>query len=85
MKELFAPETVSSDSPRLRWMKKHHLITYRSPHLTDEEEPWSCWDGRLELATGAMLQNMAEGITEDDAIANWALHNGVKLWNEEVA
>lgn len=28
--EMFAPESVAMDSPRLAWMKKHKLITFLS-------------------------------------------------------
>lgn len=79
--ELFDPEFGKQDSPRLAWLKKHNLNTYKSPGIDEEDEPWSCWTGQLEDAI--KHNSYVTGETEDEAITNWAIENGVKLWNEE--
>ena len=90
MNELFAPESVAKDSPRLAWMKSHHVNTKNLPDiLPDEDEdefgsilwPWLAWTG-----SGGYLdqrrENQAQGNTEDDAITALAVKRGWKLWNE---
>jgi hypothetical protein len=49
--------------------------------MADEDEPWNCWSGSLEEAI--KHNRYSTGETEDEAISNWAIDNGVKLWNEE--
>lgn len=82
--ELFDVPEVKS--PRLRWMEKHGLKTKHFPGVQDgEEDPetgyelhtWVAWRGSppVWIRTG--------GATEDDALADWARANGVRMWNEE--
>jgi len=79
--EMFDSKSVEKDSPRLAWFKKHNVSTYRTPHMADEDEPWNCWSGPLQEAVNN--NRYATGETEDEAIANWAIENEVRLWNEE--
>ena len=78
MSELFKPEMVAGDSPRLKWIKRHQLKTERAFDEYYDEMRWCAW---RDLAT--CFDSEGSGITEDDAIADWARRNGVKLWNEE--
>jgi hypothetical protein len=93
MTELFPTEEVEQPSPRLTWMKEHMVHTRKSD--SDIEEPWVAWRGYkldldfcLEKATYSSEQEdyrhrlICSGETEMDAIANLALENGWRLWNE---
>jgi hypothetical protein len=78
VKELF--EISQSPSPRLVWMEKHGLRTYRS-HVQKGYQPWSCWSG--DLGEALEKETVGHGQSEEDAQADWAKKNGVRLWNEE--
>lgn len=79
MDELF--ETEEQLSPRLAWMRKHNISTYRVPHMEIEEEPWCAWTGNFGEAIET--DEFKTGQTEDEALLNFAKHHGLKLWNEE--
>lgn len=64
------------DSPRLRWMKKHGVIVNHMPAV-----PKTC--NTFWHAASSQTTRDGTGPTEDDAIADWAKRNGVRLWNEE--
>jgi hypothetical protein len=70
------------DSPRLRWMKKHNVET-RDDIKIDEypESAFFAWSGDLNDAIDNV--RLGSGDTELDAITDWAIKNGVRLWNEE--
>ncbi len=44
------------------------------------EDGWIAWQGEIDLSKDA--EDQATGLTEDDAIAEWARTNGKRLWNE---
>lgn len=71
--------TVQGDSPRLRWMKSHDLHTERNARIADA--PWACWSGQLKDAL--LSDAIGTGMTEEDAIHEWAVVTGNRLWNEE--
>lgn len=78
--ELFNPKDVTMDSPKLAWMKKHGIVTDEDKHHTEdsEDDRWYAItrhpDGKRIVGTGA---------TEHDALADWSIKRGVRLWNEE--
>jgi hypothetical protein len=78
MDYFFPDETIAADSPRLAWLKKHHIRTHHNPlsgvltHLQ--------WEACL---TGTNYNGLYFGATEDEAIAALATACGLKLWNEE--
>lgn len=91
------PESLS---PRLAWIKKHGIITYR--HSTGHapatwfagfQEWWpnkSGFDFFFEETANNGDSRVGEGDTEDDALANLltcgdARAAGIRLWNEEGA
>jgi hypothetical protein len=78
LKELLfdIPETLS---PRLRWLNKHGIQTYKSPYVEAGDEPWAAWQGELTEAINA--DTLATGETEDEAIVNYCKRNGIQLWN----
>ena len=80
MSELFdIPESLS---PRLRWLIKHKIHTFKSGNAEDfDGEPWSAWQAENK---NDLPSDYETGATEDDAIAKWARQNGVKLWNETI-
>jgi hypothetical protein len=59
-------------SPRLLWIEKHGVI------MEESSERWHAYrmfDGGHYGGTGK---------TQDDALADWARKNNVRLWNEEI-
>jgi hypothetical protein len=72
MTELFdIPETPS---PRLRWMKRHHLAI----------EPITEENGNRYAARHGMAV-ICKGATEDEALTAAAKSLSIRLWNEEGA
>lgn len=91
--ELFPPSTVAVDSPRLRWMKELGVLTIQQPkELVGETCPETgdiipAWvAGRYAQDDfdiyHAPLDVAGHGDTEDEALADWARRNGVRMWNE---
>ena len=81
MSELFKPEMVAGDSPRLKWIKRHQLDVWflAETGIEDDSPCWVCQHKR----GNEVVECGASGPTEDDALADWARRNRVKLWNEE--
>lgn len=78
--ELFPPSTVAVESPRLRWMKRNGVCVEscdRVPRHPDD--PRMAYDFE---ATSPSSRCNGLGDTKDEAIADWARRNGVRLWNE---
>lgn len=73
-------------SPRLAWMEKHDVQTKNCPgdwvcEFTGLEGPcWIAWSGKQTF--GHILEP-CHGDTEKSAIADFAMRNGIRLWNEE--
>ena len=63
-------------SPRLRWIESHGVKTRCEQPKCQEDEyiQWRAWNAHT---------NACFGRTEDDAIVNWAIANGVRLWFDE--
>lgn len=72
-----------SESPRLRWFKKHCISTHRSDCVPDDEDPWNAWSGELSDAIEDGL--LCTGATEADAVCALAKRLRILLWNEEGA
>lgn len=81
------PETPS---PRLAWIRRHGVVTYFSPI---EPAVWyagfaggsirdaAAWFIAEQERNGDLL--IGFGTTEDEAITQAAIKNGIRLWNEE--
>jgi len=69
-----------SESPRLRWLKKHHISTHKSDCMPDDEEPWNAWAG--ELSEAIEDGSNCTGATEADALCALAKRLRIRLWNE---
>jgi hypothetical protein len=72
-------------SPRLVWLRKHGV---RCIKTSAEDEPWCAWLPENDSPEcGAEMPRVPEwcgyGDTEDDAIADLARREGLRLWNEE--
>lgn len=96
MNELFPIEQVQSESPRLRWLKKHGIITWRHPG--DNLGMPACWFAGFQkwhpdkkgadffceetMCHGNSLCSCDEA-TEDEALADLAKSWEIPLWNEE--
>ena len=76
-------------SPRLAWMKRHHVKTqfFKQNKIGDKDEfgndnwPWYAFDETSE--ENLFGRELCGGATEDDAIAEFARRNKLKMWNEE--
>ena len=86
--EMFPPESVAMESPRLAWLRKHALCTYHVKELRGEcpetgntLKPWTCC--KLELPGDVLAGKIGIGDTEDECCADYAQKHGLKLWNEE--
>lgn len=99
MNELFPAESVTMDSPRLAWMKRHGIITYRhcpghgieTTWLAGFQEWWPNLSG-IHFCAEETAHNggsrIGEGNTEREALASlmtcWDARKAeMKLWNEE--
>jgi hypothetical protein len=78
MSNLFPADQIAVKSPRLKWMEKYSIQTKCS---IDIDPPWAAWGG--DLSAAIETDAFGYGQTEDDALADWAKENNVKLWNEE--
>jgi hypothetical protein len=83
--ELFPTEQITVKSPRLLWMERHGVKTSETmagecPETGFEWLSWVAYSGELEISE---RDRVGIGETEDDAIADWARINGVRLWNED--
>ena len=85
---------AESLSPRLAWMKKHEIISYYHAPGHGIEPTWfaAYQDLRPGLSGSDFFavetaengdSRIAEGETEDEALANAATIYGLRLWNEE--
>ncbi len=89
--ELFAPESVAMDSPRLAWLKSHGFETEQlpdggveCPESGDMVPHWVC---RVLKPSGQLYNSreIAGGDTADEACRRLARARGIRLWNEEGA
>jgi len=79
-------------SPRLAWMKKHNVITYRCPSdglwvadfcedgNEDFKDPYSYFAKETAMNGDHYI---GLGQSEDEAITHLCIRCRVKLWNEE--
>jgi hypothetical protein len=74
-------------SPRLAWMKKHSIKTKFFKENSGKDEfgnimwPWYAFDpASTEDLTG---DDLCGGMTENEAIAEFAIRHELNLWNEE--
>lgn len=87
MRELF--EIPESLSPRAAWIKKHKIEFLHCPEHDGRNEdefghelyPWNCWSPSFDEPPYPRF--VGQGMTQDDAIAEWAKFHRVRLWNEE--
>ena len=82
MSELF--DIPVSESPRLKWLKKHGVkFHYSTAEVGDEDEFGNeLWP--VYAYTEPLCKETSFGAgTEDEALAKFAINRGLKLWNEE--
>ena len=68
-----------SPSPRIKWMREHAIQTHYCADI--EDGPWSAWTGSLADAIETE-DGMGYGMTEEDAVIDYAKNANLKLWNE---
>ena len=77
---LFPEETGQMLSPKARWLLEHGLDTWETK---GEDKPWTCAPSCRKFPVGFPDLNKATfGEDEQEAIANYALKHGMKLWFE---
>lgn len=84
--ELFPPESVAMDSPRLLWMKRLGLDVHRAPDevigieddFGDIITKWYIVDTKFHPGEPMPY----EGETQDEALQSYAVKHGIPLWNE---
>ena len=74
--ELFSPSEVASDSPKLRWMKRHGITLYSRPTGDKTDAPNEQW-----LAMKGWFR--AYGPDEDSALIDLAEMLDIADWREE--
>lgn len=79
MNELFPVESVTMDSPRLAWMKRHGLVI--SLCLMVDRNPWTC--RKEQKQEGVAFQVIGIGETEEEACMDYAMKEDIPSWNEE--
>lgn len=79
-KNLF--EIPVCESPRLKWLKKHNVKTWRTESDETSNKPWLAW-AQDEDGDVPHDGNASFGATEHDALVNLAMMLGWRLWNEE--
>lgn len=87
--ELFAPETTKQLSPKLKWLEQHGLETEDlsdlggiDPCTGDDIPRWVCRVKKTMVKGRWMAAEVGGGDTETDACAEYAVKNGLHLWNE---
>ena len=95
--ELFPPESVTMDSPRIAWMKRHGITVvchdWTGTDFENTAEPrWQAFSSNAFRRQGPSFRHPViwanEGDrcdTEDEAVVALAQEMGLKLWNEEGA
>jgi len=68
---LFPDTEGAQKSPKLLWLESHGLTVRLNPAA--HQKPWICSTSSIDFGCGD---------TEDEAIAEWAIANGKRLWNE---
>jgi hypothetical protein len=69
-RELIDSSQVAGDSPRLKWIKKYVVRLLL------------CTDDGLFHAISIAYKEHGAGLKEDDALAEFARKNKVRMWNE---
>ena len=83
---LFPSESITQDSPRLAWVKKHEVRTWFTKSFTEEGTPWCAWFPDNESEPGGIPDDpeaCGYGMTEEEAMRDLAVRYKVPLWNEE--
>lgn len=82
VRELF--EVPQHLSPRLAWIKRHRVVVERVNAETSGGFKWICRTEHPPLAGFWPPNSIGGGETEDEAIADFAIAAGIRLWNEEL-
>jgi len=85
--ELFSALEVASESPKLKWLRAQNAETehfpeggFESPETGDYVPKWVC---RKKKESGSFgPREIGCGETEQEAIADFAINAGVRLWFE---
>ena len=90
--ELFPPETVAGDSPRLRFIKQHGIQVHSIPNVQPDDEveetgeplwPWYVWTSGEDAAPtyqDAHHGDRATGWTLDEALLKLAAKKRWPRW-----
>lgn len=89
MNELFPVESVTMDSPRLAWMKRHGLCAYHSPALDGAEceftdvpiRPWTCCSASQPI--DILFGRFGVGNTEEEACLDYAMKEDIPNWTQQ--
>ena len=68
--ELVDPKSVTGDSPRLKWIKANRIAMVQ----LQIDNLWH--------TLSVKYRQHGAGLTQDDALADWARKNKVRMWNE---
>lgn len=88
--ELFPPEIVAMDNPRLAWLKKHNLALMKQEEGGKEHPDsgeiiplWVCLAVKPTMPSGLYApRDIGGGGTADEACVGLAINRGIPLWNE---
>jgi len=94
--ELFPPESVAMDSPRIAWMKRHRIVTWFNEGTPDMIVPpqWFAgydywWPGRngedffaMEMVNNG-CSRIGQGDTEHEALIDFAARWDLPVWNQQ--
>ena len=74
------------DSPRLAWIKRHHIKVIELESVSEiEEDEFGNEYGRYNVTLDYESEQTVRGygMTLDEALADFASKLGIPLWNEE--
>lgn len=77
-----------SPSPKMQWMERHQYKVQRNKNMKAGDKPFDAWDAGLGADPFDAFTNNGpyacqSGNSEEGALVNLALMQGVPLWNEE--
>jgi hypothetical protein len=63
------------------WKQQNNIHTYYSPHLSKEEQKWSCWQGTENPPDDPDI--LGYGNTEKEAIIDFCKKENIQIWNKD--
>lgn len=85
--ELFSHLEVASESPRLKWMRENRVLLHSPPSdmvgtEDDHGDMIHAYYATPDSDRGPDKNNIGVGATADEALADFAIKHGLRLWNE---